>query len=130
VSTSTRSAEAEVREAFDTYEEALGRNDVEAMNGFFWDSEDVVRFGIADEQWGSSELRAWRANVAPIPPGRELRRTKVTVLDGTTAVVTTLFSYPGRPSRGRQSQTWFRFPQGWLIVGAHVSELDEGSDPV
>ena len=30
---------------------------------------------------------------------------------------------PGRV--GRQMQTWVRFPEGWKIVAAHVSIIDE-----
>ncbi|MDU6728279.1 MAG: DUF3225 domain-containing protein, partial [Bradyrhizobium sp.] len=26
---------------------------------------------------------------------------------------------------GRQMQTWVRFPEGWRIVAAHVSIIDE-----
>jgi hypothetical protein len=29
----------------------------------------------------------------------------------------------GRTVRGRQSQVWVRFPEGWRIVAAHVSML-------
>jgi len=39
-----------------------------------------------------------------------------------TAIVTTLFGYPGSDVLGRQSQTWVRLPEGWRIVHAHVSE--------
>ena len=44
-------------------------------------------------------------------------------LDDRTAVVTTLFGYPGGAVEGRQSQTWVRLPEGWRIVAAHVSEV-------
>ncbi|MDO9060019.1 MAG: DUF3225 domain-containing protein, partial [Bradyrhizobium sp.] len=29
---------------------------------------------------------------------------------------------------GRQMQTWVRFPEGWKIVAAHVSIIDEPGD--
>jgi hypothetical protein len=29
---------------------------------------------------------------------------------------------------GRQMQTWVRFPEGWKIVAAHVSVIDEPRD--
>ena len=29
------------------------------------------------------------------------------------------------PAIGRQSQTWVRFPEGWRIVAAHVSVIDD-----
>jgi hypothetical protein len=50
----------------------------------------------------------------------------VVAVDDHTAVVTTLFDYPDRAVEGRQSQTWVRFAEGWRIVAAHVSELQQG----
>ncbi|MGB7798727.1 MAG: AtzH-like domain-containing protein [Pseudonocardiaceae bacterium] len=37
--------------------------------------------------------------------------------------MTTLFDYPHRPNEGRQTQVWVRFPEGWRIVSAHLSEV-------
>lgn len=124
MSAPTQSLETEVLEAFAAYEQALRANDVHAMNGFFWASDELVRFGLAEEQWGAAAVRRWRSGAAPIPRGRRLSATRVSVLGDRTALVTTLFSYPARAGHGRQSQTWFRFDEGWRIVGAHVSEID------
>ena len=42
------------------------------------------------------------------------------------AVASTLFYRDSAPGRiGRQMQTWVRFPEGWRIVAAHVSIIDE-----
>ena len=119
--TTTKSVADEVLAAFTAYEHALCRNDIDAMNGYFWDSEDVVRFGLADEQWGAEQLHRWRAGAPAVPAGRMLTDTAVATLGEDTAIVTTLFGYPGESARGRQSQTWYRFAEGWRIVNAHVS---------
>ena len=58
-----------------------------------------------------------------VPAGRRLRDTRIVAVDDSAAVVTTLFGYPDGAVEGRQSQTWFRFPDGWRIVAAHVSEV-------
>ena len=113
----------EVRAEFENYERALVGRDLDAMKSSFSSSPEVVRFGIADRQHGPDELAQWRANQPPLPPGRLLRETLVTTYGRDVAVVTTLFSYPGRPMTGRQSQTWLRFDNGWRIVNAHVSEV-------
>ena len=43
-----------------------------------------------------------------------------------TAVASTLFYREGAPGKvGRQMQTWIRCPEGWRIVAAHVSIIDE-----
>ena len=42
------------------------------------------------------------------------------------AIAATLFRRDGAPGKiGRQMQTWVRFPEGWRIVAAHVSVIDE-----
>jgi hypothetical protein len=41
-------------------------------------------------------------------------------------VASTLFRRASSPGKlGRQMQTWVRFPEGWRVVGAHVSLIDE-----
>lgn len=111
---------AEVTEAFEAYEHALVAGDVEAMLSFF--AGRALRFGIADQQDGLAEQRRWRETQPPLPPRRHLKDTAVHAYGPDTAVVTTLFGYPGSDVLGRQSQTWVRLPEGWRIVHAHVSE--------
>ena len=113
---------AEVAAAFGTYEKALAAADVEALMAFFWDSPDVVRFGVADEQWGTAQLLEWRRANPGVPAGRSLSRTRITTFGSDTAVVSTLFSYPDGTALGRQSQTWRLIGGCWRIVHAHVSE--------
>jgi hypothetical protein len=114
---------AEVAAAFASYEDALVRDDRAGILAWFWDAPKTIRFGIADRQHGVDELRAWRAAQAPVPAGRSLAETTVTTFGADHAVVTTLFTYPSGAALGRQSQTWVRFPVGWRVVSAHVSEL-------
>ncbi|HEY3941728.1 MAG TPA: oxalurate catabolism protein HpxZ [Acidimicrobiales bacterium] len=113
----------EVTAAFEAYEAALVADDTAVLNELFWESPRVVRFGIADAQRGHAELARWRAAQPPVPSGRALARTSVVAFGDDLAVVTTEFSYPGRPAVGRQSQTWVRMSEGWRIVSAHVSEI-------
>ncbi|MET9002038.1 oxalurate catabolism protein HpxZ [Amycolatopsis sp. NPDC004169] len=113
---------AEVAAAFARYEAALVAGDHAVLNESFWASPATVRFGVADRQRGIDELRAWRATQGPLG-GRVTYGTEITTFGTGTAVVTTLFRYPGRPVVGRQSQTWVRMPAGWRIVSAHVSEV-------
>ena len=113
---------AEVAAAFAAYEKALVAGDVDALSRAFWDSAEVVRFGIADHQVGAGELRARREAQPPLPPGRTLIEPRITTFGTDTAIVTTRFHYPDAPSEGRQSQSWRKFPgAGWQIVHAHVS---------
>lgn len=114
---------AEVAAAFAGYEKALVDGDADLVAGYFWESGETVRYGIADHQVGYDEQLAWRRAQPPLPPGRVLHDTRVTTFGTGHAVVTTLFGYPDRPFLGRQSQTWIRLAEGWRIAHAHVSEI-------
>lgn len=115
-----------VRAAFERYEQALLHGDVDVLTELFWDDPRCRRFGVADRQDGAAEIAAWRRAHPTVPAGRRLRETAVLALGEDAAVVTTLFDHPGSGTEGRQSQTWFRFPEGWRIVAAHVSEVPLG----
>jgi ketosteroid isomerase-like protein len=115
---------AEVEAAFYAYEQALANGDVAAMTAAFDDAPGLVRFGIDDIERGPEQLAAWRERQPPPPEGRTLTDTTVATFGLDFAVVLTLFTYPGRPKLGRQSQTWARLNSSWKIIHAHVSETD------
>jgi hypothetical protein len=115
----------EIEAAFAGYDRALGANDVAALNGYFYDSPATIRYGIAENLYGHAEISAFRSGVAAPggPPKRE--RTVITTYGNDFATVSTL-SRPRQPGKiGRTMQTWVRFPQGWRIVAAHVSVIDD-----
>jgi len=102
----------EVAKHFYAYEQALSDNNVDVMNAYFCQDDDTVRFGINEMQRGPKELFEWRAGATPVPKGRTLAQTTVKVLGSDVAVVSTTFTYPGRPFLGRQSQIWVRIEDG------------------
>lgn len=116
---------AEVTDLCLKYEQALCSNDVEVLDRFFWDSTEVVRFGLAENLYGSEEIRAFRASRPNFKLEREVSNLKVVTFDLNTAAVTLEFRrvVDGVERSGRQSQMWYRFPQGWKVVSAHVSFL-------
>jgi ketosteroid isomerase-like protein len=114
---------AEIATCFAGYERALVTGDLDALAAYFDDADDTVRFGIADRQRGSAALAAFRAHQGALPPGRTLSETTIATFGADVAIVATLFTYPGRPVLGRQSQTWVRRGGRWKIVHAHVSEI-------
>jgi 1-carboxybiuret hydrolase subunit AtzH-like protein len=115
----------EVRACFLAYESALVAGNVAQMNEWFIDDPRVIRFGIADEQWGAEAVRRWRRTAVPVAPGRALVDTDVVIWSEHVAVVTTLIRYPGTAELGRQSQTWIRIGGDWRIAHAHVSHRPE-----
>ena len=63
---------------------------------------------------------------SPIGLMRKTARTIVTSYGRDMAVASTLFYRDTLPGKvGRQMQTWVRFADGWRIVAAHVSIIDE-----
>lgn len=116
-------AAAEVSALFDAYERALVANDVEAMDGAFWDDPRVVRYGIAEIQEGAAAIRAWRRAATPVPATRRITSRHVLALSADVVCVDVTFVNGEAPGTGRQSQVWHRRPEGWRIVRAHVSMI-------
>jgi len=117
--------ERELREIYPEYERALVENDVETLTRLFWSSPLAMRFGVSENLYGMEEIEAFRK----ARPGAGLART-ITRLDVVTfgtecGSVTLEFerTVEDETVRGRQSQVWVKFPEGWRIVAAHVSLL-------
>ena len=120
---------SEVTRLFLDYESALMRNDVEALNGYFWDHGAVTRYGINDRQLGHSALVAYRQNVPAPDFTRTLHDVRITTFGPDMAVAMTEFRRSDTTLHGFQTQTWVRLPQGWKIVSAHVSMVPLTSGP-
>ena len=117
---------AEVTEQFARYEKALVSNDVAVLDELFRNDPRSLRYGVGENLYGHDAITAFRAARSPIGLGRRTDKTVITTYGRDTAVASTLFYRDSLPSRvGRQMQTLVRFPEGWRIVAAHVSIIDE-----
>ena len=117
---------AEVTAAFNRYEAALVSNDVAVLDELFHADARTLRYGIAENLYGYAEIQAFRAARPAIGLARTTERTVITSYGSDVAVASTLFRRDGAPGRvGRQMQTWVRFDEGWRIVAAHVSIIDQ-----
>ena len=117
---------AEVTAQFQRYEKALVSNDVAVLDQLFHKDARTLRYGIGENLYGHSEIASFRAARSPIGLMRRTARTIVTTYGLDTAVASTLFYRDTLPGKvGRQMQTWVRFAEGWRIVAAHVSIIDE-----
>lgn len=112
---------AEVRAAFEAYEDDLVANRVERLVEWFWDDPRAVRLGIDEELYGFEEIAAYRRSQAMATPPRSLRNTVITALGPDVATACTEFLPHGSDAVGRQTQTWIRTAGGWRIASAHVS---------
>ena len=120
---------AEVTAAFERYEQALVSNDVATLNSLFRDDPRTIRYGGGENLYGHDAIKRFRAARSPLGLARTRSRTVITTYGRDVAVASTLFHRAASPRKvGRQMQTWIRFPEGWRIVAAHVSIIDEPND--
>ena len=120
---------AEVTEQFARYEKALVSNDVTVLDELFRNDSRTLRYGIGENLYGFGAITAFRAARSPVGLNRKTEKTLITTYGRDTAVASTLFYRETLPGRvGRQMQTWVRFPEGFRIVAAHVSIIDEPKD--
>ena len=117
---------SEVTAQFARYEKALVGNDVTVLDELFHKDARSLRYGIAENLYGYGEITAFRAARSPVGLMRKTAKTLISTYGRDTAVASTLFYRDSLPGKvGRQMQTWIRFPEGWRIVAAHVSIIDE-----
>jgi hypothetical protein len=117
---------AEVRSAFERYERALVENDVATLDALFHDDARTIRYGGTENLHGYQEIAAFRAGRSPVGLARTLEKTVITAYGRDHAVASTLFRRPSAPGKiGRQTQAWVRFAEGWRVVAAHVSVIDD-----
>jgi hypothetical protein len=95
---------ADVTAAVDRYEKALVTNDTATLGELFWNSPHVLRYGPAENLHGYEQIAGFRAARSPL---------------------NVEFLRPPSTRIGRQSQAWARTPDGWKVVAAHVSLIEE-----
>jgi hypothetical protein len=110
----------EVRTAFDAYEQALMSDDLAALDRLFHAAAQTVRYGVGEVLYGIDEIRAFRTGRGGSPQ-RRLARVQISSYGHDYATANAEFYRDGSTRRGRQSQSWVRFADGWKVVSAHVS---------
>ncbi len=116
---------AEVTAVFARYEDALVHNKVDVLDELFWTSARTVRYGVGENLRGIEAIRAFRNARPATGLMRTLEHTVITTYGRDFATAMTEFRREGAAKTGRQSQTWVRMPEGWRVVAAHVSLLQD-----
>jgi Protein of unknown function (DUF3225) len=111
---------AEVTAAFYEYERALMADDVPAMDRLFADAPTTVRYGVGEVLYGVDAIREFRKGRGG-SPRRRLGRVAITTYGDSFATANAEFFRERSERRGRQSQAWVKFADGWKVVSAHVS---------
>ncbi len=115
---------AEVRTAFDRYEQALISNDTDALDALFWDNPLTIRYGLGENLYGIEAIRSFRNARSTVDLSRDLAHTVITTFGRDSGTASTLYRRRASGKTGRQMQTWIRTERGWRVVAAHVSFLD------
>lgn len=117
---------AGVTAAFHAYERALMADDIPAMDALFHDAPTTNRYGVGEVLYGIDAIRAFRKGRGGSPQ-RTLGRVAITTYGDRFATADAEFFRAGSERRGRQTQAWVRFADGWKVVSAHVSIEGSGS---
>ena len=91
---------AEVRAAFERYENALVGNDVAALDSMFRDDPRTIRYGGGENLYGFAAIAAFRAGRSPQGLARDLSRTVITTYGRNFATASTLFRRASAPGEG------------------------------
>ena len=92
----------------------------------FRDDPRTIRYGVAENLYGYDEIEAFRAARSPSGLRARIEEPSITTYGRDFAVASTLFQRDSAAGKiGRQMQTWVRFDEGWRVVAAHVSVIDE-----
>src|SRR5437763_11441931 len=112
---------AELMRCHEASEKALSAHDAAALDAFFWDSPHSIHFGVMENLHGADEIRAFRQARPAIHLAREIQRLDIMAFGSSAGIVNLEFmrKMDGIERHGRQTQFWFRFPEGWKIVSAH-----------
>ncbi|MFC3441846.1 oxalurate catabolism protein HpxZ [Sphingobium rhizovicinum] len=111
---------AEMTAAFAEYERALMEDDIPAMDALFHDAPTTNRYGVGEVLYGIDAIRAFRKGRGGSPQ-RTLGKVAITIYGDNFATADAEFFRNNNDRRGRQTQSWVKFPDGWKVVSAHVS---------
>ena len=117
---------AEVSAAFARYEQALVTNDTAVLGELFRNDPRTIRYGMGENLYGYDEIQAFRSARPAVGLMRRTERTVISSYGRDFAIASTLFYRDNSPGKvGRQMQSWVRFAEGWRIVAASVSLIDQ-----
>ena len=92
----------------------------------FRDDPRTIRYGIGENLYGMDEIRSFRRGRPSVDLPRRIERTVIATYGRDFATASTLFRRDASPGKvGRQMQSWVRTEEGWRVVAAHVSIIDE-----
>jgi ketosteroid isomerase-like protein len=111
----------EIEQAFWRYVDAIVANDIDTVIATFWDSEHALRYGPAEHLYGKAAIAAFRNTQRGRKLDIEIKHLVITAFGRDFGTANCEMRRSDSAATGRMSHTWVRFPDGWRIVAAHVS---------
>src|SRR3569833_1789514 len=98
---------ADVKAAFDRYEQALVSNDVAVLGELFRNDPRTLRYGIGENLYGHGAISGFHAARSPVGLNRRTAKTVISSYGRDTTKTTTQNKRNTAPGKvGRQMQTW------------------------
>lgn len=124
---------SELLDAFWSYEQALGANDMAGLDHWFLNAPDTVRAEGSMVLSGHAAISDFRRGRSGGAPARTVERVHEVRIAEDVAVLTAE-TLRADESRGMQTQVWRLTGEVWRIAAAHVSAVqdrvaDEAPDP-
>ncbi|WP_285726033.1 AtzH-like domain-containing protein [Psychromicrobium xiongbiense] len=116
----------DLREAFESYEQALMANDLEALDAAFAPGPQTMRGDAAGLLVSHEAISAFRGVRGGVPP-RVIERLEYRPLAEDCALLISVSHYRQGGS-GLQTQLWQRIGGRWLITAAHVTARAQALD--
>ena len=117
---------AELQAAFDRYEAALMANDVAGLDALFAPGPHTIRYGIAENLYGSDEILAFRQARSPVGLARTLSRTVHHHLWPRVRHRVDAVSPPVRAGQSRAADADLGPFRRWVARGRRPCEPDPG----
>src|SRR5258707_12447018 len=90
---------AEVRAAYDRYNNAVNSGNIAILNSTFRDDPRTIRYGQAENLYGYKEIEGFRAAARPLDPPRTLSKTVITTYGRDFALASLLTSPANDPGQ-------------------------------
>ena len=110
---------------FAEYEQALVNNDVETLDRLFWNDPRTIRYGAGENLYGFAEIQEFRNSRSPKGLNRTIKRQSITTYGDSLGCTHIEYVNLSSGKAGRQTQTWIKKDNRWLVVSAHVSWLEQ-----
>ena len=120
---------AEVRTAFERYEQALVSNDVVTLNSLFHDDVRTIRYGGAENLYGYAAIESFRAARSPAGLAPHLIQDRhYDLWPRRRRCLDVVRASPRRRAKSAgRCRPGAKFAEGWRVVAAHVSVIHRSS---